>query len=272
MHSARPRPRRRVGQNDQVEPIRSPLAEVFADVDVARAYRYREPYPAETFTILEGLVCGPRAILDIGAGSGALAREMVRFATRVDAIDPSAALIAEGRRLPHGDDQKLRWIPGTSEEAPLNGPYGLITAGASIHWMDAARTMPRLAAALATGAKLALIDMSVGEHPLPEMIDLIIRYSEVEHHKELSGVVTDLEASGHFSREGERRTATSVVRRSLNEYLEFLHSTSTLARVRLGTRAQQFDEDVRALFERRGMTEIEREYAATVIWGLPMAN
>ncbi|GAC1703121.1 MAG: hypothetical protein NVS9B6_19880 [Candidatus Limnocylindrales bacterium] len=251
---------------------RPPLAEVFADVDVARTYRFREPYPAETFTILEGLVCEPRVILDIGAGSGALAREMVRFATRVDAIDPSAALIAEGRRLPHGDDQKLRWVSGTSEEGALNGPYGLITAGASIHWMDPARTMPRLAAALATGAKLALMDMSVGAHPLPEMIDLIIRYSEVDHHKELSEVVTDLEASGHFSREGERRTATRVVRRSLDEYLEFLHSTSTLARVRLGSRAQGFDAEVRALFQRHGMTAIEREYGATVIWGVPLAQ
>lgn len=255
-----------------MEQHRSPLAEVFTDVDVARAYRYREPYPPETFTILEDLVRGPRVILDIGAGSGALAREMVRFATRVDAIDPSAALIAEGRRLPHGDDQKLRWIAGTSEDGPLSGPYGLITAGASIHWMDPTRTMPRLAAALATGAKLALIDLHAGAHPLPEMIDIIIRYSELEHHKELPAIVTDLEASGHFSREGERRTATSVVRRSLDEYLEFLHSTSTLARVRLGSRAQAFDADVRALFQRHGMTDIEREYGATVIWGTPMAT
>lgn len=132
--------------------------------------------------------------------------------------------------------------------------------------------MPRLAAALATGAKLALIDMSVGAHPLPEMLDLIVRYSEVEHHKELSEVVTDLEASGHFSREGEQRTATSVVRRSLDEYLEFLHSTSTLARVRLGSRAQAFDAEVRALFQRHGMTAIERVHGATVIWGVPLAR
>jgi len=246
-----------VGQNDRVEQNRSPLAEVFADVDVARAYRYREPYPAETFTILEGLVRGPRVILDIGAGSGALAREMVRFSTRVDAIDPSVALMAEGRQLPHGDDQKLRWIAGTSEGGPLSGPYGLITAGASIHWMDPARTMPRLASALATGAKLALVDLRAGAHPLPEMIDIIIRYSEVEHHKELSEIVTDLEASRHFSPEGERHTATRMVRRSLGEYLEFLHSTSTLARIRLGSRAQAFDADVRALFQRHGMTDID---------------
>lgn len=37
--------------------------------------------------------------------------------------------------------------------------------------------------------------MSVGAHPLPEMIDLIVRYSEVEHHKELSRVATNPRAA-----------------------------------------------------------------------------
>ena len=248
------------------------LADVFRDADVARAYRQRAPYPEETFTILEDLLATPRSILDIGAGSGALARNMTRFAARVDAVDPSEALMTEGRLLPRGRDPMLRWIAGTAEEAPLAGPYGLITAGASIHWIDPTRAMPRFAAALAPGAKLAIVDMEDGVHPLPEMIDIIRRYSEVEHHKELPDIVMDIEARGYFVRDGERRTAATLVRRSLDDYLEFLHSTSTLARVRLGDRAEAFDADVRALFARRGMTEIEREYVANVIWGRPVAR
>ncbi len=248
------------------------LGEVFADTEVARAYRMRTPYPEETFAILESLLVAPRTVLDAGAGSGALAREMLRFAARVDAVDPSAAMIAAGRELPSGNDPRLRWALGTAEEAPLDPPYGLITAGASIHWMDGARVMPRFAAALAPGGMLAIVDMDNGPHPLPEMIDVIKRYSEVQDHRELPDVVHDLEAGGLFVREGERRTAAATVRRSLEEYLEFLHSTSTLARVRLGDRATQFDADVRALFARHGMTAIEREYWAVVIWGRPVAT
>jgi SAM-dependent methyltransferase len=248
------------------------LAQVFEDPDVARAYRMRAPYPRETFAILQELLVEPWTVLDVGAGSGALAREMVRFADRVDAVDPSTAMIAEGRKLPQGDDPKLRWISGTAEEAPLDGPYGLITAGASIHWLDGPRAMPRLAHALASGARLAIVDLDDGEHPLPEMIDIVRRYSEVEDHRELPDVVRDLESRGLFVREGERRSAPNSLRRSVDEYLEFLHSTSTLARVRLGARAAAFDAEVRALFARHGLTAIERAYAGVVIWGRPVAK
>lgn len=257
------------------------LGEVFADAAVARAYRQRAPYPEETFSILERLIVEPRTVLDAGAGSGALARSMVRFALRVDAVDPSVAMIAEGRRLPGGDDPRLRWIVGTAEEAPLDPPYGLITAGSSLHWMDHARAMPRFASALAAGGRLAILETDDGEHPLPEMLQIIERHSELSHHTDLSDTLKGvrvasgcrhdsdriLDASGWFVQEGEQRTAAVSLRRGVEEYLEFLHSTSTLARVRLGDRADRFDADVRDLFARHGMTSIERQVVGVVVWG-----
>ena len=258
------------------------LAQVFADPDVARAYRQRAPYPDETFTILERLIVEPRTVLDAGAGNGALARTMTRFARHVDAVDPSAAMIDEGRRLPGGDDPRLRWIAGTAEEAPLDPPYGLITAGSSLHWMDHARAMPRFAAALAPGARLALLETDEGEHPLPEVVQIIERYSELAHHSDLPetiraisrvatgcrhGVDDALDASGWFVREGEQRTGAVSLRRSVEEYLEFLHSTSALARVRLGDRADRFDADVRDLFARNSLSSIERQVVGVVVWG-----
>ncbi|HEY8862497.1 MAG TPA: class I SAM-dependent methyltransferase, partial [Candidatus Limnocylindria bacterium] len=96
------------------------LGEVFRDTDVARAYRQRAPYPEETFAILESLLVDPRTVLDAGAGTGALARRMLRFAKRVDAVDPSEAMIQEGRQLPGGTDPRLAWIKGTAEDAPLD--------------------------------------------------------------------------------------------------------------------------------------------------------
>ena len=257
------------------------LGEVFADPAVAHAYRQRAPYPDETFTILERLIVEPRNVLDAGAGNGMLARPMLRFASRVDAVDPSTAMIAEGRRLPGGDDPRLHWIVGTAEESPLEPPYGLITAGSSLHWMDHARVMPRFAASLAPGARLAILETDDGEHPLPEMLQITERYSELSHHADLTdmlkglnvasgcrhGVDKALDASGWFIREGEQRTAAVSLCRSVEEYLEFLHSTSTLARVRLGDRADRFDADVRDLFARNGMSSIERQVVGVVVWG-----
>jgi SAM-dependent methyltransferase len=245
------------------------LGQVFADADVARAYRQRAPYPAETFAILESLVVGPRAVLDAGAGTGMLARGMLRFAERVDALDPSIAMMEEGRRLPGGDDPRIRWIAGTAEDGPLEPPYGLITAGSSVHWMDADRALPRFSAALAPGAHLAILETDDGEQPLPEVLDVIKRYSELGHHAGAPELIAALEATGRFEREGERRTAPVALRRSVADYLEFLHSTSTLARVRLGERADRFDDELRELFARHGMSTIERQIVGVVVWGKP---
>jgi SAM-dependent methyltransferase len=249
--------------------MKGPLSEVFRDRDVARAYRHRAPYPEETFAILEQLLVEPRTVLDVGSGSGQLARPMLRFAERVDAIDPSTPMVEEGRRAPGGDDPRLRWTIGTAETAPLDPPYGLITAGTSIHWMDPDRVMPRFASALAPVAHLAIVEIDDGEHPLPEVIDVIKRYSELGHHAETPELVAALEAAGRFAREGERRTAPVALRRSVEDYLEFLHSTSTLARVRLGDRAAAFDEEIRALFARQRMSSIERQITGVVVWGRP---
>ena len=128
------------------------LGEVFKDETVASLYRRRPPYPAAVFAMLRRRLVAPRTVLDAGAGTGALARGMASFAERVDAVEPSAAMIAEARRVPGGGDQRIRWIPGRAEDAPLAPPYGLITCGASLHWMDLAVVLPRFRGALAPGA------------------------------------------------------------------------------------------------------------------------
>lgn len=69
------------------------LGAVFSDREVARLYRHRAPYPGEVLATLRGLLMTPRTILDVGTGTGALARPMLDFAERVDAVDPSAAMI-----------------------------------------------------------------------------------------------------------------------------------------------------------------------------------
>jgi predicted TPR repeat methyltransferase len=86
------------------------LAEVFADRVVARLYERRPPYPEGVFTALARRLAAPRIVLDAGAGTGALARRMTAFAERIDAIEPSAAMIAEGRCLPGGSDPRIRWL------------------------------------------------------------------------------------------------------------------------------------------------------------------
>jgi SAM-dependent methyltransferase len=248
-----------------------PLSEVFRDRDVARAYRHRAPYPDETFDILEELLVEPWTVLDVGSGSGQLARPMLRFAARVDAVDPSTAMVGEGRRLPSGDDARLRWIVGTAETAPLDPRYGLITAGTSIHWMTPDVVMPRFAAALAPGGRLAVVEKNDGDFPLPGLLEVVKRHSELHADKidRFAERIARLEATGRFVKEGERRTTPIKVRRSVDEYLEYLHSTSTLARSRLGDRAAAFETEIRAVFAHDGITVFDQDVVGLVAWGRP---
>jgi SAM-dependent methyltransferase len=251
------------------------LGEVFTDRDVARAYRHRPECPPETFSILRDLIVGPRVILDVGAGTGAIARGLVPHVERVDAIDISEAMIDEGRRLPNGSDPRLRWILGSAEEAPLDPPYGLITAGAAVHWFDEERTMPRFAAALAPGARLALSEIEdepVGDGSWAEELhDITKRYSELKDYRDFVDVLRGLQDEGWFVREGEARTRPVRVSRTISEVIEWQHSKATLSRVRLGARTAAFDEELTAVFRRRRIERVDLDAVGFITWGRPVA-
>ncbi|MCI0583692.1 MAG: class I SAM-dependent methyltransferase [Chloroflexi bacterium] len=246
------------------------LGAVFSNREVARRYRYRAPYPDDVLTTLRRLTVAPRTILDVGAGTGALARRMVGFAERIDAIDPSAAMINEGRRLPGGGDRRLHWICGRAEDGPLSPPYGLITAGASLHWLDLDVAFARLREALSPGAVLAVADTEIVHGPYrPELEAVIREHSQLEHHTETPDFMEELNASGRFAIQGRHRTEPVPFEQSVDDYVEMLHSTSTLARVRLGDGASRFDADIRAVFARHGLDPLRYGVIGVVIWGRP---
>ncbi|MGH2560279.1 MAG: class I SAM-dependent methyltransferase, partial [Thermomicrobiales bacterium] len=129
----------------------------FQDASVVAAYHHRPHYPAPIFDLLTGLIADePRVVLDIGTGPGAIARELAARVERVDAVDPSRGMIEQGRALPGGDRPNLVWIEGYAEDAPLNPPYALITAGQSLHWMEWAVVMPRFRDLLTPNGVLAI--------------------------------------------------------------------------------------------------------------------
>ena len=248
------------------------LGRAFLDAEVVRNYRYRQPYPPEVFRILEGLLVAPRIVLDVGSGTGALTIGLARFAARIDAIDPSAAMLREAREMPGGDNERIRWTLGAAETAPLDPPYGLVTAGASIHWMDPDVVMPRFRDALAPGAVLAIVnsESAYGEQEWrDEFIRLVVAFSPSADHLEFADLVRSLEASGRFAHDGERTAAPVPYEQSVDDYLAMLASTSSLSRTTLGARADDFARDARAIFRRHGLTRIRAELVAQVVWGRP---
>jgi hypothetical protein len=82
-------------------------------------------------------------------------------------------------------------------------------------------------------------------------------------------VIAAVRASGPFTIEGEERTEPVPFEQSVDEYIEFLHSTSTLTRSQLGRRAEAFDAEVRAVFARHGIERLRYGVIGIVTWALP---
>ncbi len=248
------------------------LSRVFADEEVVRLYRYRPPYPRAVFDLLSRLIVEPRVVLDVGCGTGALARGLADRVTRVDAVDPSAAMLQAARGLPGGDDTRIRWQQARAEDARFQGPYGLITCGASLHWMDTEVVLPRFRSALAEGARLAIVDTETTREDddlRRDVVAIIQRYSPIGDHIETPEMVERVAASGAFVLEGRERTAPEPFEQTVEEYVGFLGSTSTLSRATLGPRADEFAGELRTLFAAHGVDRVRYGVVGYVAWGRP---
>src|SRR5258708_26001413 len=116
--------------------LASENAEPFQDKSVVQAYHHRPPYPAEVFDILAGLISAePRRVLDVGCGTGNIARNLVERVEWLDAVDVSQQMIEYGKQLPNGNHPRLRWLQGRVEDVELHRPYALVTAGENLYWM-----------------------------------------------------------------------------------------------------------------------------------------
>jgi SAM-dependent methyltransferase len=250
------------------------LAATFAHAGVAAAYRHRPPYPAEVLDLLVGLAGPPpRAVLDLGAGEGALARPLAARVERVDAVEVSAAMVAAGRRRPGGDRPTLRWYVEPAEETTAAGPYALVTAGASLLWMDAAAALTRVRDRLAPDGVLAIVDQTY--HALPwrdPLREVIRRHSRSPAYDPAYDLPDDLARRGLFRVLGRRTTTPVAWSQSVDGYVEQFHSTASLARELMPpAEAARFDAAVRAVVRDHAAEDgrLAMAVTATVVWGRP---
>jgi SAM-dependent methyltransferase len=249
------------------------FASTFQEPGVVDAYQHRPAYSPETFTILASLIAdSPRTVLDIGCGTGFIARYLVEYVERVDALDVSEAMVAQGRQLPNGDHPRLRWLIGRAEDTPLRPPYALITAGDSLHWMEWEIVMPRFARVLTAGGLLAILEN--GQLALPwdaELLPLIQKYSVYGQQYQSIDLIAELERRGLFHKHGVTQTKPVAFQQSLDAYVESFHARASLARERIGDEAAAaFDAELRDLVLRYGTDQVELQIVIDITWGRPL--
>lgn len=117
-----------------------------------RYARFRPGYPGALYDIMEARVQGPRAhAVDLGAGTGQVALDLLERFTRVTAVEPDAAMAA---LLPTRTG--LDVITARAEEADFpDASVDLVTVGTAFHWMDAGAVCARAGRWLRPGGVLA---------------------------------------------------------------------------------------------------------------------
>src|SRR5450755_4460336 len=138
----------------------------FGDASIVDAYPARPPYLDELFETLAALAgSSPRRVLELGAGSGDVTFGLAPLVDHIDAVEPSAAMLAVARRRSTQGALNIAWIPETAEAFQPKPPYSLAVAAESLHWMDWATVLPKVARSLRPGAFLAI----VAERPITDL-------------------------------------------------------------------------------------------------------
>jgi SAM-dependent methyltransferase len=247
----------------------------FQDRSVVDLYHLRLPYPPEAFDILLDLITDePRMVLDVGTGTGELARQLAERVDCVDAVDVSAAMIARDQTLPGGDQPRLRWIEGAIEDAPLRPPYALIMAGDSIHWMDWDVVFPRFAEVCSLYGFVALVHRTELDSPWQDGVTRLIQQYSTMRDYEPFDLIEQLERRCLFQTVGRRETTPVTSRQSVEDYIASFHSRSSLSRDHMqAVDANAFDQQLRTLVEpwsTDGLFELRT--VGGVVWGRPQGG
>jgi SAM-dependent methyltransferase len=95
-----------------------------------------------------------RRVVDVGAGTGKLTRQLVAAGLDVVAVEPSGQMLDELRRVLRGVEAH----EASAESIPLpDGAADAVVCAQSFHWFDAERALPELARVLRSGGTLGLI-------------------------------------------------------------------------------------------------------------------
>lgn len=121
---------------------------------------------------LAGIEAHGVEIADLGAGTGKLSRALAEFGFTVNAVDPSAKMLAQ--IPPH---PKLKPIQASAEQSTLPAAsQHLVTAAQAWHWFDPAAVNTEVLRILRPGGYLALL-----WNNLDVSIPWVHRYSRIAH-------------------------------------------------------------------------------------------
>lgn len=141
----------------------SSIREFGRNVDFGRTSieyrRYRLGFPPAFFDALgaRGWIAQGQRALDLGTGTGTIARGLAERGLSVLAMDPATALLDQAAELDREAGVAVDYREGRAEaiEVP-DGTFDVVTAGQCWHWFDRSRAAAEAARVLAPRGRLII--------------------------------------------------------------------------------------------------------------------
>jgi len=121
--------------------------------------KHRAGFPESFFQRLarEGVLRAGLRALDVGTGTGTVARGLARWGCHVLALDPSASMLEGARSLASEAGLSIDWRLATAEHTGLpEGSVDLAVAGQCWHWFDRPAAAREAARVLVSGGRLVI--------------------------------------------------------------------------------------------------------------------
>jgi SAM-dependent methyltransferase len=121
--------------------------------------RFRAGFPDELFDRLRAFAVGlpGQRLLDVGTGTGTLARGFARRGCAVTGLDPSESMLAQARELSAEEGVSVAYVTGTAEATGLpDAAFDAVTAGQCWHWFDKPVAAAELMRVLVPGGHLVI--------------------------------------------------------------------------------------------------------------------
>ena len=121
--------------------------------------RYRAGFPARFFKRLfsDGWVVPDDRVLDLGTGTGTIARGLALRGCRATGLDSEHPLLTEAARLDREAATGVTYVEGRAEATGLpSDSFDVVTAGQCWHWFDREKTIAEVGRILVAGGRLVI--------------------------------------------------------------------------------------------------------------------